>query len=620
MDSSTGQPLTPRPPVPPPLPKPPQIPSAPAAPVPPPAPKPAPTPVAVPKPPAVPPLAMRTMQDDIADLRKAAASLAASRKPPIVSSKPVSPPLAVVDRPAPISAKSVTAPMSKIVTPLSTATAAVHFPLPARPAESQKIIATPGARPNRHIVRKLVVTLMTLIVTGGLAGGGWYGWTHRTNLTQLIHKTPVVLSAGEVLPAQAEVLLGYNLASAEQRSSVTTAWSKVTAADTAMTTLLAGNPTTLLTDPDLKEFYYVILDDEPRPYLVVPKTVASEKLLAGIPTGQLLERGGWYIVHPLNVSPYEAALTKGNRTANVAEATSGQISLELSATMLNEIRKTSAGAAYAQGQLTGVQGTSNFSANGGVLNFSGTTSWQTTPTGTALTDQLLLTLVPADVSLARFGSNWQADVTRWLEVSKILNGDVLARPAVKALTDQLTTPYAFYQRLGEDGSPDVGLIIELPPALKGKLALGDSTIEQGLLAAVPLLVDRREVTPLAFTDRTYADLSLRYINLVGTTQTLDYTVTDTHLLVATSKEGMLALVDAAKGNTASVSEGPNWQGLLTAWGILPAGQDLVVGQIHQPQLLQLLPHNEQETALPFGFVITPKDAAVTMTGVVQLSK
>lgn len=569
-------------------------------------------------------LVIRTIHDDLADLKKVA---------PAPAAKPVSPPAAPVrgtPPPRPVAAAAVFAPAA--IPP--------RFPLPPRLSQGPvgqaggqarsvgvgKTVATPPPKPKRHWMRRLVITFVVLVILGGLGAGGWYAWNNWQSVTQLVGPGAVVATAGEVLPVEVELLVRYDLASPEGRSAIGAAWRAASADETggnAVSRLVAGDPTALLADPDLRELYYVVLPGEPRPYLVVPKTASSQQLLAALSGEQALEQNGWYVVHALRTDPYRQALAQGKRSDAPASAEGvvdgGPMEIEMSSTVLQQLRTAIAGKPFAAGQLNGLKVAGEFSADGGALAWRGSSSWQTPPRSAGAADQRFLTMVPADATLVRLGSNFQEDVARWQEVSQIIRQEDLAAPAVSNLVRQLATAYAYYHRLGPDGSLDLGLVIALPPALVGQLTLGEAAVENGLRALWPVLGDRPVVAPTAFTDATYNEVGLRYVNLISTTQTLDYAIREGYLLIATSKEGMHALVDVVKGDAPSLSAAPGWQDLLRRWGALPSAREVVLGGLNQAVLLQLLPHEPAVTMLPFGLAITARETAVVAEGIVQLA-
>lgn len=551
--------------------------------------------IPVPPKPAAPvpaPIVIRTMQDDLADLKKAVVA-APKVIPAPVPVRSVLPPVPI----RPITRTSITA------TAVS-APAAVpqRFPLPPKP---QKTVTTPPPRPQRHWGRRLLVVFLVLIFLGGTGLGGWYAWNKWGGVTQLITKTPVVVPANEVLPAQTQLLIGYHLASPADRAAIKAAW------QTSSGQLMAGNPSTLLADDAIQELYYVVLPDETRPYLVAPKTAASQQVFSQLDPDQVLEQDGWYIAHTLAVAAYQAALEQGKRTTTLPAGE--PIVLEMVSPALQQLRQSLAGKNFAAGQLQGLNLNGKFNSDATALTFTGSSSWRTTlPEGN--TDLRLLVMIPGDATVVRLGSNFQEDIGRWQEVAKVISSQLLDPPAVSSLVKQLATPYAYYHRLGPDGSLDVGLVIELPAILRGQLVLGDSALEEGLQALTGLLQIPNipvEFPQIAFTDTTYNDLPLRYVNLVGPTQTLDYAISGNHLLISTSKEGMRTLIDTTKGAGASFSPPAAW--------VIPAGREVILGSISQSALLELLPHDAKLTTLPFGLAISPREAAVAVEGIVQLA-
>ncbi|MEK7160765.1 MAG: hypothetical protein AAB724_01930, partial [Patescibacteria group bacterium] len=107
--------------------------------------------------------------------------------------------------------------------------------------------------------------------------------------------------------------------------------------------------------------------------------------------------------------------------------------------------------------------------------------------------------------------------------------------------------------LGGKNSGRFGLMIGL------KAAAGTSTptiqISQGLKDLEPMIIDSLDFlltekagqpTSPGFNDNNYQKINIRYVNLPSFDLSLDYAVTSQFLILATSKESMLAMVDRLK--------------------------------------------------------------------------
>lgn len=524
------------------------------------------------------------------------------------------------------------------------------FPLPPQGSDIQKVVMAPiGKRRRRGLTRVLFLIIFLLLLTGGGAAA-WFFYFQENNPFAPEPGQPAV--AVQVLPSDSLIIVQYRLESAQDRSDINAAWTnqvQSAPSQASFTTLLAGDPRLLLSDSDIEEFYYVTLADSTRPFLVVPQTAALTENLQENSDAHYVEYEGWYIVHPLTVDPYLLALAAGTVASQGGESLlqdtgiGAPLRLILGESVLPTLRQDiagppagEAGEHFLAGKLQKLALAGKFSNN---LELSGTATARSVIPATS-TNQQLLSLIPAQVTVARLGANFFEDVEEWLTMTNTVEADILQRPLVQQLFAQLTGPYAYFTYGSPSSSPPLsspspqsgrqpatigggnqalGFIIELPLILQGKVTLGEPALEEALPALIPLLIDQRTIPPLTFTERIYEGTPLRYVNLVGVTTTLDYAVTDTHLLITTSKDSMLTLLDTIGQRAASLTRGGNWQTLLTNWGSLPASHDIVLGTLQLPALRQFLPPRMGETGLPFGLAIQGDPTSPKAQAIIELS-
>lgn len=98
-----------------------------------------------------------------------------------------------------------------------------------------------------------------------------------------------------------------------------------------------------------------------------------------------------------------------------------------------------------------------------------------------------------------------------------------------------------------NGTPHIGLTIDI----KDKTVIQEAMRQEEASLARSLsplfLNDRPTETPMVFSDGTYANIQLRYVNLNKDTHlSVDYAITDRRLVIGTSMETHHALLDSAK--------------------------------------------------------------------------
>lgn len=537
---------------------------------------------------------VRTMRDDINDTKPGKAA----------------------PRAAPASPAPTPLPSAPLLPPAST------FPLPPRATDqSTKTVSAPAVRrQHSKVLRWAIISLAAVLVLGGGGAAAWF-FVVRDRLPENSPQHPVA-AASAVLPADYLMLVRYQLSGVAERSAVSSAWQTARGGTVTTRELLAGDPRLLLADPELTEMYYVLLEASTDPFVVVPKTALTTQHLVTSNSARLVERDGWYIAHAAAVEPYEAALAQGTlQTAGTPFSPlpeNAPLQLHLGAGMLPTIRTGLVSSDFVAGQLQAATIAITVGAQPHVLQLAGLADYFSPP-ATTPTNQELLSYVPGSATAVRLGANFKNDVAAWLAGATALDSNIVQRPVVKQLLDQLTTPYAVLT-FAPTGArkPALGLIIEIPPSLQGKITLQESALEQAVPALIPLILDRRTVAPVSFTEVAFRETPLRYANISGTMAALDYAVTDKHIIIATTKDSMLALLENVVG-TPPVTPVPTvWDVLLTTWGALPAAHDIVIGKLSTPALLKLLP-TAPDTALPFGvaFMAAPEAAGnhATLNGI-----
>lgn len=494
------------------------------------------------------------------------------------------------------------------------------FPLPPKETTPTYTIRPPRRRKRRW----LKGTLLTLLVLVIVSAAGWAAFAYffaAPAAPEEIARPQATATLSAIIPRAATFAVQYRVETPQDRATLLQIWQGSAKSSSQ------GNPTDLLRDPNTSQIMYVMLEGENRPFLLIPQSSLAEDIIAQSSGLQSIQHQGWIISHAFNPARYQESLTGGTlaeTTPALAFSSSGNgvVRFYLGPTALNQIRETSFGGDFAVGRLQEVAFAGAVQAREGAISLQGI-GMPASEASASLSpqdevgSQHLLSLIPADAAGARLGANLAHDLTGWQEVSRVIDGAVLSQPAVAALVPEFSTPYAWYHRAGADGVTDFGLIVTLPVDLQPELQLGDATLEQALRALVPLVTEERVLTDLAFADGLLREVPLRFVNLTGSTAALDYALTETHLLVATSKEGIEALLGTAVGLPAAqagLEASPKWNSLFTAWGALPSGRDLIVADLNYPPLVDLLPAPAQ-----FGLAITPEEAVTALQGVLVLN-
>ncbi len=542
---------------------------------------------------------IRTMRDDIADVKSGRTLPEASREAAAVTVAPTT------------------------VTATSPTTSQRHvFPLPPRETTGkQKVVLAPAA--VRRKSRSSLVILGSVVFVLVLLGVGVGAWLlMQPSTTVLPGATSDRAAAADVIPAEYQMLVQYRLLTAQDRTDIEKVWQSRSSTPT-LRDVLGGNPRPLLTDPEVTEIYYVVLQDSGTPYLLVPVTTSTTELLVTRGEARTIEKNGWYIAHQVASEPYSQALASNTLSAIgapplLADTTVGAtMRLFLGAGSLPLLRNNVASEHFLAGQLQELQLALRPHVRGNALEMAGR-AVTFNRLSTTTTNQQLLSLVPAQAMLARLGTNFTEDVAAWRSVAGVLDEASLGAPVVTRQLEQLTGPYAYFTFPNTDGSHAHGLIIELPVALRDTLTLDAPALVQGLPALIPLILDRRTVAPIAFTEVPYGGSALRFANIAGTSQALDYAVTSTHLLIATSKDSMLALLDTVAGTQPSLETAGSWQNLLADWGALPSMHDLILGQVSLPALQALLPLAEA-TPATFGLLVQSDPVQTKVSGLIEIA-
>lgn len=504
-------------------------------------------------------------------------------------------------------------------------------PLPPRAATPD----TAGGRlpRRRSLIGRLILLLVILLILAG-AGLG-LAWAYQAGFITLPllfgrsaptpAPTPTVAAATDLIPATASFIIQYQFPTIDARSQIATAWQAAPAP--SLTSLLQGDPRALLENTENTEAYYVVLPEDSRPYLLVPATDATRQLLQNTPDAQTAELDGWLISHSVSTNLYVEALGGGTLNPEATNALTppatdtAPIRLLAGPALLQQLRRHLAGTPWSNAPLQEAVLTGRFATNtAAVLLLEGTGRTIQQAAATAAADPNLTTLLPADLTALQLGADFASDLASWQATNDAIDQEILAAPAIQALLQELNTPYAFASFARDTGTYDYLLVIELPPSPATPLTLDDAGLKDALTGMVPLLTGRPAAATVAFNPGEYAGIPLRFANITSTAA-IDYALTDTHLLIATSKDAMFSLLDTIAGTAPSMALTLPYQTLATYLGTQDPSQ-LTVATVTLPQLLALLPPGaEQHAALTIGLTTTSTTATdqVRLNGAVLLT-
>ncbi len=519
------------------------------------------------------PPVIHTMRDDLADAKKSG--------PPVLPAAPAKP--ITLDATPPLRTGDL--PVSNQKLPLP----------PAGPKLAQ--VMAPPQLPKRRGKTKWLVFFLLLLVVGGALGGGLWWWLqyYQAGNNNVGVSPETSLTAAQVLPEDSSLIMGYRLKDGGSRQNIQKLWSNNSNNSSApVADLLNGNPSLLLAQQDIEEFYYVLLPNDPRMYLVVPTSPFIEQTLAEQSHLQALTKGNWRIIHPLSTQSYEEAFVAGTltdpRSLESADASS-PIVWRLSPSFARSLHDNPVAINILAVALADTPLAGTFTSTKDIILFGNGPTAAATPISVAKQDSLL-TLLPQDVTFAWLGADLANDLPSWQTaepgVQGLLDPAVLEQPQVAQLISQLQSPYAYYRREGTGSVEDFGLVVSLPESLSRTIQLGDPALEAALRALLPAITGQPTTVSLAFNDATYGGQYLRYLNIAGSSQAIDYVVTNDHILIASSKEGMFALLDAFTKTQPALPTAANWSALLQRGLVNPGNNSTVLGLIKQPAAVKLL--------------------------------
>jgi hypothetical protein len=424
--------------------------------------------------------------------------------------------------------------------------------------------------------------VLVLVIGIGL----WFTYTKFAGNNSGSISEQSTLPITDVIPKNVVAVVVYNGASSENKDVITSLWS---AQDNGSSSVLS-NPSTVLTQTSIANVYYFTLPNNKVPFMVVPKNTDTTAYISGLQGVAQAERGGWYILHEGVIDDYKAAVDEGvftsSSNASLVTASGFVARFIVDVSGISHVLPLPANLVISKEP---VVFDVNSSSTDGAIHGAYTLS-QTAVSEKVNPDVAQLTgLVPSDAIFLRTGEHFSDDILSFQQTNPIFDLQTFNQPAIQQFITKLTAPYAIYSRLGVDGTPDTGLIIQLPDSLRGHISHSDSAIEQLLISFAPFVTGRPLDSQIVFADGSYNAIPIRYANLQGQSAALDYTVGDNFILISSSREGMQALGQMALGaGVSAFSSGTSWESVMQkAESFVP--YNMISGIITDSAMLSILP-------------------------------
>lgn len=458
--------------------------------------------------------------------------------------------------------------------PISAPTVPPVAPGPVPPPLPTPVPAVLAAQPvsQSHTALIIMIVIFGILTISAVGVWGWVLLGRKNAPAGITTQQTAAKSLSDVVPANSILVASYQFTQPSDREAWARLWQSQTAAP-SLATALTGDPRFLMSQQAVSQFVYVLLPGDPRYYVVVETTPEIENLLAEDSSVQVLSIGQWRILHSVSTTDYQQQLTAGSYASANKDVTSAGKFLSIYVSK-DLIPKATADQIVSIAIQAGQAATLAFASEG-----------QSIPTPAVPVDvSAVISHVPADASFIRTGASFSSEASR------------VSHLATAQLLRDLSGSYAYYERGQGGASKDIGLVIAIPQSLQQTLTVPDSSIESALPDLLNVaLVSENPPSTLSFATGTYAGFPIRYVNVTPQVA-LDYAVVNGFLIVATSREGMYAAIDASLGKTAPGN---------SMWTVLEQqtrnlGTERSFGYITQPALRHLLPGGDQQQTLPFG--------------------
>lgn len=535
---------------------------------------------------------IRTMRDDLASAKKGPAK---EKNTPVKPKKLPPPPKYPI---------SQTLPSQKMV---------IKDPGAGKPQTIKKA----EEKPKKERKSRIFPIIVTLFVVTLMGAAGVWAWVffgdqlqpQESPTSEVTEPQPLA----NVLPNSALMIAYYKISNDQERTALIQNWNQVGEGQEAtMRDLLAGDPRLILENTTATEFAYVLLAGDPRLYFVVPNSSELENIIAERSNVQETSIAQWKVLHSFSTDMYKEALTAGSQLLENAPQSFGApltvyVSEELTQQLdPSNLLKNQAG--------DGVVVSFRIAPNGLTANFVREDIIEpdvptVVPSGSDFVNRLAAD-IPENPEHVVFGANFSQT-----------SGISANSPAAQDLISQLTGPYAYFRRIDDAGLETLGLIVDIPQTAQNTFELGNPQIESALVTMIPQYIGiTKELSQLVFVDNTHAGLNLRYVNIDTVGNSIDYSIRNNKLYIATSKLGMFALAETVNQDSASLADSKMWAPLIAEEY---TGYDQVaVSTLTIAAIRSILPQNlsEELQGVPFRADLynTPAGNHVSGAAVLQI--
>jgi hypothetical protein len=169
----------------------------------------------------------------------------------------------------------------------------------------------------------------------------------------------------------------------------------------------------------------------------------------------------------------------------------------------------------------------------------------------------LLKAIPADILSATGGTNLSKSIDTWRlaqsddpKMQEFLNGLNDQGSVLEKIRADLTGVYVAGGMLSTNLLPDGVAVLEIKDGATDDLKTQMSSME-GALTKLGSMIGGASYTDAAFTDSSYKEVPIRFVNFGDSSHSFDYAIIDSMLLVSNSKNSMQKMIDVYKGEDGS---------------------------------------------------------------------
>lgn len=527
---------------------------------------------------------------------------------------------------------------------------APQFPLPpktsAKTVPAAKVrLPHSGSQFRVWLVFVPMMAGMISIAAVGL-GGIWLKPQPRDVVfSQNLQATPAAkVPAAQVIPGQFLAIIHYHASSPEDRVKIA-GWWEQSKSSTDWQAFLKGDPRLVLGDPQVNDVFYVMLAQSDTPYVLLTDTPSVRELVAGPNmVATIAQQDGWLIVHQEGTQLYTEALAAQtlDETPQRNQLAERSVGAPLAIVLSQDVWPHLAHTYFGKNIFTQTKAGLSLSASPLNDQPAFAIQGQTHPQillSADIVNQTLLSLVPSDAQAVILGGNFWQDLDDSKDTLSVLDKNIFQDEEVIKFLAQITTPYVIYTRPVTDKKAGFTMVIELPFNVAGLLQLGDPVLERALLSLavyhgkVPQQLALPSPSPVPppqteekiattspqpvsfFSEGEAQNIPLRFINIQGPEQAIDYTIFNRFLIMATSKEDMMEALAVTSGAKATFIETPSWSKAQTQQPLASTASHVMMGYTAYTPLARLMPATLQKSFISLSF--TPQRDKTAVQGIMS---